>query len=483
MRALTLERTLIGVLAALILAIAWRVPADTDTWWHIRSGEHTLSQGMIYADPFSHTFQGQPWINHSWGAQLVMALLYRVLGDFGLALWTAALALIGVLTLYTACEGHAILRGFVLVLASAAAAVFWAARPQMISFAFSALFLVLLYRARDGQTRLLFALPVLMILWGNLHAGHAIGFLFMLAFGVGEALNGLLSPTTRTPGFLPRLALAFVLCGAALLISPYGLQNALVPFQTVGMDALRTFIQEWNSPNFQGRETWPFIGLILALFGSAWASRAPLDAVSFFLVSGTLFLALLYGRNIAVFAVACAPLLSYLADEALKARGWALPPRRPTSRQARLNLALLLTVWSAVAVYALGVIAPRTVEEARARLLPVQAVEALRKSDAPGTLFNSYNWGGYLMLFAPEYPVFIDGRTDLYGDFLYTYLDIATARTDWRAAFQRYGVRLALVETGSGLAQALADDSDWVRLYGDDLAVLYELRIGERSGS
>ncbi|MCS6836046.1 MAG: hypothetical protein NZ750_08520 [Anaerolineae bacterium] len=482
MRALTLERTLVGVLAALVLAIAWRVPADTDTWWHLRSGEYTLSQGMIYADPFSHTLRGQPWINHSWGAQLAMVALYRVLGDFGLALWTAGLAIVGVLALYSACQGHAILRGFVLVLAAAAAAVFWAARPQMVSFAFSALFLALLYRARAGQTRLLFALPALMILWGNLHAGHAIGFLFMLAFGVGEALNGLFSPTRRTPGFLPRLALTFVLCGVALLISPYGLQNALVPFQTVGMDALRAFIQEWNSPNFQGRETWPFIGLIVMLFGAAWASRAPLDAVGFLLVSGTLFLALLYGRNIAVFAVACAPLLSHLADSALRVRGWSLPSRRPTPRQASLNLALLGIVWAAVIVYALGVIAPRTVEDVRMRLLPVRAAQALRESGALGQLFNSYNWGGYLVFFAPEYPVFIDGRTDLYGDFLYTYLDVATARTDWRAAFQRYGIRLALIETGSGLAQALADDSAWVRLYGDDLAVLYQLRADQEGG-
>jgi hypothetical protein len=349
----------------------------------------------------------------------------------------------------------------------------------MASFFFSALFLALLYRARAGHARLLFALPALMIVWGNLHGGHAIGFLFMLAFGVGEAMNSLISPVQRAPGFLPRLALAFVLCAAALLISPYGLQNALVPFQTVGMDALRAFIQEWNSPNFQGRETWPFIGLILALLAAAWASRAPLDGVGFLLVGGTLFLALLYGRNIAVFAVACAPLLSHLADEGLRVRGWALQPRRPTPRQARLNLVLLGIVWAAVAVYALGVIAPRTVEEARARLLPVQAVAALRESGAPGTLFNSYNWGGYLILFAPEYPVFIDGRTDLYGDFLYTYLDTATARADWRAIFQRYGVRLALIETGSGLAQALADDPAWVRLYSDDLAVLYQLRAAQ----
>ena len=30
-------------------------------------------------------------------------------------------------------------------------------------------------------------------------------------------------------------------------------------------------------------------------------------------------------------------------------------------------------------------------------------------------MFNSYNWGGYLMFKLPDYPVFVDGRTDLYA--------------------------------------------------------------------
>ena len=58
MRNLTIERSMTIILFALIFALATRVPVDTDTWWHIRSGEYTLTQGMIYADPFSFTKLG-----------------------------------------------------------------------------------------------------------------------------------------------------------------------------------------------------------------------------------------------------------------------------------------------------------------------------------------------------------------------------------------------------------------------------------------
>src|SRR5688572_10640412 len=95
MRSLTIERTTFFILIGLLLAIAFRPPVDTDTWWHLRSGEYMLSNGMIHGDPFSHTNAGGTWINHSWGAQLLMLGFWRIGGNFGLALYTAALATCG----------------------------------------------------------------------------------------------------------------------------------------------------------------------------------------------------------------------------------------------------------------------------------------------------------------------------------------------------------------------------------------------------
>lgn len=475
MRRLSLEQTTLWMLLALLFAIAIRVPVDTDTWWHLRSGEHTLSQGMIYADPFSHTFQGKAWINHSWGAQLVLVAVYRWAGDAGLALYTAVCALVGMMLLYGVSSGNSYLRGFVLILASATAAVFWSARPQMLSFVLSAAFIFVLYRARAGKLGWLWSLPILMALWGNLHAGHAIGFLFMLAFGVGEWLNSLLGTRAEnTPqGFVGRVVLVFGLCGAALLISPYGLQNALVPFQTVSMGALRDFIQEWNSPNFQGRETWAFIAMLVLLLFAGWTSKARFDWTSFLLVGGSLFLALMYGRNIAMFAVAVTPVLSALLDEGLRVRGFVLRPSRPSAFQARINLLLLALVYVGVGVYALSVLLPTTIKPLQAKTLPVKAVAYLNAQGAPPNLFNSYNWGGYLLQFAPEYPVFIDGRTDLYGEFLRVYLDTALARGDWRGVLAQYAIGTVLIETGSGLDVALASEAGWRESYRDALAVMY----------
>jgi len=67
-RGLTTERLMIAILFVLVFAMAVRVPTDTDTWWHIRSGEYILEQRAIpHSDPFSHTRFGEAWIDHSWG--------------------------------------------------------------------------------------------------------------------------------------------------------------------------------------------------------------------------------------------------------------------------------------------------------------------------------------------------------------------------------------------------------------------------------
>ena len=71
LEALTTRRLLVAILFIAVFSMAARVPADTDTWWHLRSGQLILETHTIpTTDPFSHTRAGQAWIDHSWLAQI-----------------------------------------------------------------------------------------------------------------------------------------------------------------------------------------------------------------------------------------------------------------------------------------------------------------------------------------------------------------------------------------------------------------------------
>lgn len=478
MRQLTIERAAFIIIFVLLFALATRIPTDTDTWWHIRSGEYTLTQEMIYTDPFSFTKAGEPWINHSWGSQLVIYGVWQIAGNFGLALYTAALATAGMYVIYRMCDGNVYLRAFALVIGAATAAVFWSPRPQMFSFFLSAVVLYLLYLYKRKQIDRLWWLPPVMLVWGNLHAGFSIGYILMGGVIAGEVLGNLFHPQgeyvirwTR----LRRLVLLSLVSVVALVVNPYGLQIYTVPLQTVGIGALQNFIQEWNSPNFHEQQTWPFIALLLFTLGAVGASRKRLDWSDFVLLSGTAFMALLAGRNIALFAVVATPVLTYHLDSILEERGWVLNTiKRPTRLMTRFNIVLVVVICLAALAKVLLVLDAETVREAQAEVLPLDGVAYLNAAAPDGPMFNSYNWGGYLMFAAPDYPVFVDGRTDLYGDeLLTTYLRTATAGDGWRETLAEYDIRLVFVENGSGLDRHLREEPGWVLDYEDDLAVIY----------
>lgn len=472
---LTIERVMQVSLFLMLAAMVLVAPTDTDTWWHLRSGQQTLTEGFIREDVFSHTQRGTEWINHSWGAQVILYAAYASLADLGLALYTLTLALVGMFFVYRTCEGNTYFRAVVVVIAAATAAVFWSARPQMFSFALSAVYLAMLRGYRSGERRSLWVLVPLMALWGNLHAGFTIGFILMLGFVAGEGLSNLL----RREGALGWRAWAHVcvvglLAAAVLIVNPVGWKLYLIPFQTVGVGVLHAYIQEWQPPNFQSPQVYPFIFLLALLPVSIALSPRRPRLSDWVLLGGTLALALTASRNIALFAVVAAPILSAQIHAISEQRGWRLRPmRRVSPLMGAVNVLLVMMIALGVALRGWVSLNPQAVARTQAEFLPLGAVAHLQTAAPVGTLFNTYNWGGYLIWKLPEQPVFVDGRTDMYGDaFLMRYLE-AYVGDDWQAVFAEYGIGTVLVEVGSPLDTILSAQAGWQATYRDAQAVVF----------
>jgi hypothetical protein len=343
----------------------------------------------------------------------------------------------------------------------------------MISFFLSTVILYLLFLYKRRGIDRLWLIPPVMLVWGNMHAGFSIGFIFMGGTVVGEIIGNVFmrgADELMPPKGIRKLIIVGFASAAALVINPYTFKMLLVPFQTLSIGVLRDFIQEWNSPNFQQRQTWPFILLLFALLATVWSSKRRFDWTYFLLIAGTTFMALTAGRNIAVFAVVVTPIVTYGAAAIMEERGWILKPiQRVTKQQARLNAALLTVILFFALVYILSVFDSETIDKAQRDNLPIQVAEYIESEQPEGPMFNSYNWGGYLMFALPEYPVYVDGRTDLYKDeFLLRYLKTATGGDDWRETLDEDGINLVVIEQGSGLARALSEDQDWTLIYPND---------------
>jgi hypothetical protein len=107
-------------------------------------------------------------------------------------------------------------------------------------------------------------------------------------------------------------------------------------------------------------------------------------------------------------------------------------------------------------------------------VFPVRAVERLSEIGTSGPVFNQMHWGGYLLYAAPDIPVFIDGQTDFYGEELAReYLMAVNGQAGWHDVLDRHGVEWTLIGTRQPLAQLLALDAEWSRVYADRVAVVY----------
>jgi hypothetical protein len=91
-------------------------------------------------------------------------------------------------------------------------------------------------------------------------------------------------------------------------------------------------------------------------------------------------------------------------------------------------------------------------------------------------LLSSDSWGGYLIYrFFPDRKVFIDGRSDFYGESLgKDYVCLRAACAEWSALLHRYRIDGVLIPTKWALTHALRQDPEWQLMDQDDLATWFE---------
>jgi hypothetical protein len=493
---LTLERLLAALVFIAVFTMAVRVPADSDTWWHLASGRYIVDNARIpVADPFSLTRLGAPWIDHGWLAQVLLYGLYALSSWVGLALGVAVLVTLAWWLVYRQSEGNPYVRAFAVVGGAITSSVIWAARPQLVSFLLAALVAYLLDRHKRHDGRLLPWLPLVMLAWANVHGGYAIAFILMLCYLVGETLNRLTGrggDVVLSNRRLLHLAVVTGLCFVAVGVNPHTWQMWLYPFRTVGIGVLRDFIQEWQSPDFHQVWQQPFIGLLLITVVALARAGRRADFTDLVLLVVWCTSTLLAGRNMAIFALISCPILVRYGTLALQDQletwrtmgrvgEWLAEATRPLAGRrllGMLNWLLLVVVVLAALVKIYLPLRPAAVDKAVRETMPVDAVAAIRAQRPAGPMFNSYNWGGYLIFTLwPEYPVFVDGRTDLYDEaFLRAYLRMYTAADGWQEQLAGYDVRLVIVEADSVLARFLRHDPTWDETFRDELASVFTRR-------
>jgi hypothetical protein len=465
----------------LVIATSLATATDPDLWWHLRTGDVIVNQGLPTQDIFSFTVTDHRWITHEWLSQV---FLWGVWSLGGAPLLTVVFGTITVAAFFIAYRigGGGLPVAWLTALASIAAGISTGVRPQMFNLLGMALTLLILEKVRRGvwDTARLWWLVPLIVIWANFHSGFFVGLAACAVYAVGEALErrrGSATPT-MTAAQSTRVALLTVASFAAAILNPSGWRLWTYPFETLGSDAMRDFIVEWHSPNFHNPLFWPFAALLVAAVVVAATVRPPLRFTQALLLVGTGLAGLQSMRHISLFAIVAVACLGEPLTELVRsrrnARASAATPAKVAVRRG--PVALIGTLSATLGILVAAVFAQAAIannDTAVASTYPVEAVDWLETNGYQNQRgFNDYAWGGYLIW--RGFDVYIDGRADVYGDeFLSEYADAFRGKAGWAEPLDRYDVDWILLDEDRGLVPVLDESNDWSRVYEDDLAVVF----------
>jgi hypothetical protein len=446
----TFDRLLAALVFLAIVVACGLTPMQTDTWWQLRAGRDMwLSRSVLLTDVYSHTAYGSFWPNHEWLAEAVFYGLFRLGGFPLLTLFATALIASGWIVTWQLAKGPVRERFIWVGLALIPSSLWWEPRPHAFSLLFIPTTVALLARDR------LWYLPPLFLIWANCHGGVLLGFLLL---GAGLFVRTVLLPKTWR-----QAVLVFLACMVATTATPLGfsfwseIPKSLARVHLYPLD-------EWRHPRLMDLRMLPLWITVAAFCVGLVRNRRrlrglpPDEGVLYACALVLLPMALTAIRNVGPFLMIAAPALTSLIRIRRQPEG-AGQVERPL-----LNMAVMITAALAVAI-TLAWAYVNQIPRLRWAPVPAGALEALRR--CPDNLYNRYDEGGYLLWFAPERRVFLDGRQDPFPPSLVLeHIRMETGGGDFRAVFLRHGIHCAYLPTQSPTAVQLMT-AGWTTLYRD----------------
>lgn len=489
--------TFIALLGALLFTpLAVRLLSDAGIGWHIRAGQQILATHAIpHVDPFSSTMSAKPWFAWEWLYDVIVGELDAKFGLNGVVWFTAIVigAVFALLFRVLVARGTSALVALVFVLlAMSASMIHFLARPHVVSWLFTLVwFWVLDSSEREsaqtmGKDRWVWALPLLMLAWVNLHGGFVIGFVLLGIFWLAAVWTWFGTKEGRIEESLTRIAagkrawnlvLVGVLSAIASLGNPYGWRLHAHIFSYLSNSFLMDHIDEFQSPNFHRLAQKFFLALLLVSV-AALAVRGRDVRISGVLTELFAVYAGLYAsRNIPIASILLAIVIAPLIGSAGVFRDLSKQIGAVESR-LRGHAWPVGSIVIALAIVANGgrvgsnQVADAHFDPAR---MPVSAVDYIADAQLKGPALTADYWGGYLVYrLYPETQVVVDDRHDLYGeDFLKHYLKMIHAEPGWVDFLSQHDAGYLLLPRSSAIASLLLERNDWESIYEDDVAVVF----------
>jgi hypothetical protein len=434
---------LIFLFIIMVTYFGWRgsLVLDPDFGWHFQMGRLILNHGIPQTDPFSYTMSSYPVVDHEW---LTNIFITKTVDTLGYTILAGIFAVIAVTAftfqLVTVSQKAKRFALPFLFLALLVASGFIGIRPQLITWLFFSVVLIIIRDFALYQRYRLF-LPLLFILWVNLHGGFAIG---IVALFVATAYW-----IYKHPAKWFGIVTIFLTCIAATFCMPYGIRGWWEVWMTMSDTSLRWEIMEWTPsilvPSIQ---LWLFIVFSVMFIGRYVRKFSLLDSL---LYGGLLVATLSSVRHAPLWLLIALPLtiesVAFFYQEITKIK-FAVQ-RFTVMAKLFMGFIFLLVLFDIQGIlYAVGFFGKQS-------MYPDKAVMYVRTHLSQGQVFSTYDWGGYLIWKLPEKKVYIDGRmpswrweANIPGESNYALEDFkkfAQGKIPFDTEVQKYGIDTLLL--------------------------------------
>ena len=467
---------IVSLFFILIIISQMNTIVDIDLWWILKTGEFiTTNLNVPRIDIFSYTLGNNEWVNHEWFSQVIFYTVFQRFGWAGINMLKAlvvSLCFFILLFLVFSRYKKMVFYLFIALFSILAFGYRSFARPEIFSY-----LLLCIYFYSLEKRKGLFILPVLQILWVNLHGYFILGPLLIFLYSVGEWLSGEKDKAKR-------LAIVFMWTAFACFISPYFYKGAFYPFRIL-LDVFteqKLWIRNMTEvmmPVNSDFGAYAFLWVFTFLSSATFVLNIKKAKISHVLVYAFLFAASYFAiRNIPMFIFLGVPLASINFNEA----------RLTKERQEKMfyfpfaiAICCVIYFFASDGYYKFTGQFPmrKTGIEVSKLLTPSGACNFLKKNHIEGRIFNTVDFGPYIAYeFYPEKRIFIDSRSDLYRDDFYKIYsmveDNPVALEKVRGAYN-FDISLIrhLFKDTVKLLRYLHENPEWAMVYYDENSAVF----------
>lgn len=440
---------------------------DPDLWWRMRHGLDILTHGFSTKENYSYTMPSFPFVSHAWGFDILTGWLsshggYQAMVAFIVLITTVALAV-------ATWKNRERWLGTIQILLMWAGAIgFFGVRAQV--FAWPLLFLAVwlcLLPAKDWL-RLRWLIPVIGLLWSNLHGSFPIFFLLLTVRTIAVWWE-----QHRIDWVDGALILSLI---PLSLLNPYGIGLWREVWLTNTDTTLHNTIGEW-------RPMWTQTSDLTLLYAIILAATATLAVIK---KSWQILVLILVTAAMGIMSIRHAPLFIFTTALCLGPLFalYDLPQMWEVLKKDKLLRRIAKTLGTAFILFLIW-LPLNAVVTASPGKEPTDATAYLRDTYPDAVVFNHYNWGGYQIWNLPNSKVFIDGRMPSWrwtapaGELDWAHQDWSKIGDGDKTVFDRdvalFHIDTVLwpVTTSKDKFIQLLHDEGWKQVYGDDTAIIF----------